>query len=276
MAPRSARTGETQADPQIVHTGRTDDRHRRSRGDRHRCRPRDRCRHRVRLAADGLAVAVLDLDEAPARRPWTRSRRPAAARSRSGPTSPTPPRSTGRRPGRRGARAADGAGQQRRRHPRQPAVQDDRGRLGHRDGRAPAGLVPDEPRRAEAHGRREVGPHRQPVQHLRAGQPRPGQLLHGEGRPAGLHQDAGDRARQVRHHRELRRARVHRQRHDEGDRRADRRDWEHLRRGPGRAIPVGAPARSGGHRQRRVVLRRTSGAGFVSGQVIYVAGGPKA
>ena len=51
---------------------------------------------------------------------------------------------------RRRARAAGRAGQQRRRHPRQPAVQDDRRRLGHRHGRAPARRVPDEPGRARS------------------------------------------------------------------------------------------------------------------------------
>ena len=42
-----------------------------------------------RLAADGLAVAVLDLDEAACKPSWTRSRRPVAGHSRSAPTSPT-------------------------------------------------------------------------------------------------------------------------------------------------------------------------------------------
>ena len=42
------------------------------------------------------------------------------------------------------------------RDPRQPAVQDDRGRLGHGAGRAPARRVPDEPGGAEAHGGRSA------------------------------------------------------------------------------------------------------------------------
>ena len=54
----------------------------------------------------------------------------------------------------------------------------------------------------------ELGPDREPVQHLGARQPRPGQLLRRQGRPAGLHQDPGDRARQVRRHRQRDRARA--------------------------------------------------------------------
>ena len=42
------------------------------------------------------------------------------------------------------------------------------------------------PRAAEAHDRSEVGPHREPVQRLGAGQPRPGQLLHRQGRLQGF------------------------------------------------------------------------------------------
>ena len=45
------------------------------------------------------------------------------------------------------------------------------------------------------HDRGEVGPDREPVQHVGARQPRPGQLRRGEGRHAGLHQDPGHRAR---------------------------------------------------------------------------------
>src|ERR1700687_4244668 len=79
-----------------------------------------------RLAADGMAVAVLDLSaddgkavvdtiEAAGRRGERRRRRRQ------------PGRSGGRRrgPGRRRARAADGAGQQRGGAPGQPAVQDE-------------------------------------------------------------------------------------------------------------------------------------------------------
>ena len=65
----------------------------------------------------------------------------------------------------------------------------------------------------------EVGPDRQPVQHLGAGQPRPGQLLDRQGRPAGLHQDPRHRAGQVRRHRQRDRPRLHPDRDDQGDRR---------------------------------------------------------
>ena len=68
------------------------------------------------------------------------------------------------RPRRRRARAhrpilVNNAG----RAPRQPAVQDERVRLGHRDERAPARRVPDGAGRPEAHGRRQVRPDRQPL-----------------------------------------------------------------------------------------------------------------
>src|SRR3712207_8115285 len=49
--------------------------------------------------------------------------------------------------------------------------------------------LPHDPRGPEAHDRPEVGPDRQPVQHLGAGQPRAGQLLDGQGGSAGLHQE---------------------------------------------------------------------------------------
>ena len=65
-----------------------------------------------------------------------------------------------------------------------------------------------------------LGPDREPVEHVGAGQPRAGQLRDGQGRDPGLHQDAGDRARPVRHHDQRGGARVHRDRHDPADRRA--------------------------------------------------------
>ena len=90
----------------------------------------------------------------------------------------------------------------------QHAVQDVRLRLGHRHERAPARGLPHDPRRPEAHDRGQVGPDREPVQRLGAGQPRPGQLLDGQGRAAGLHQDPRHRAGQVRRHRQRDRARA--------------------------------------------------------------------
>ncbi len=44
------------------------------------------------------------------------------------------------------------------------------------------------------HGRGQVGPRRQHLLDVGARQPGPGELLGGQGRPAGLHQDPGDRA----------------------------------------------------------------------------------
>ncbi len=96
-----------------------------------------------------------------------RRRRPRARASAS--TSPTPRRS---RPA--VARVADELGaagrarQQRRHHPRQPAVQDDRGRLGRRDERAPARRVPDDQGLPGAHDRAErYGRDRQPLRRPR-------------------------------------------------------------------------------------------------------------
>ena len=123
--------------------------------------------------------------------------------------------------------------------------------------------------------RREVGPDRQPLEHLGARQPRPGELLRGQGRHAGLHQDPRHRARQVRRHRQRDRPRVHRDRHDPGDRRAHRRDFERLQKAAA-ARRSRSPV-SGAPRTSRTRCRSSSARtpAFVSGQVIYVAGGPK-
>ena len=75
-----------------------------------------------------------------------------------------------------------------------------------------------------------------------AGQPRPGQLLDRQGRPAGPDQDAGDRARPVRRHRQRDRARLHRDGDDQGDRRAHRHDDRADARGR-RVGGPGAPRR---------------------------------
>src|SRR5262249_16770163 len=133
------------------------------------------------------------------------------------------------------------------------AVQDDRGRLGHGHGRAPAGGVPHDPRDPEVHGRPAFRPDHQPLVELGARQPRPGQLLHGQGGPAGLHQDGPVRAGPVRDHRERDRARVHRHRHDRGHRGPHRRGLRRVpegRRHPDPCAP-GGPARR--RRARRVV-----------------------
>ena len=106
-----------------------------------------------RLAADGLAVAVVDLDEAATKS--TVDAITAAGGRALGVGADVSDREqveAAVAPGRRRARPADRAGQQRRRAPRQPAVQDDRRRLGHGDRGAPARRVPVHPGRAEAHG----------------------------------------------------------------------------------------------------------------------------
>ena len=162
----------------------------------------------------------------------------------------------GRRPRRRRAGRTDDPGQQRRHHPRQPHLPDDRGGLGRRDERAPARRVPDDQGGPGAHVGGEVRPDRQPLLHLRAGQPRAGQLLGRQGRAAGLHQDAGDRAGPLQRHRQRRRAGLHRHRHDPPDGRADEGQLRGLhRRGVG--PDPGRPGRSArGHRQHDLVPRQ--------------------
>ena len=209
-----------------------------------------------------------------ASRSWSRSRPPVA-----GAGGRCQRRRRGRRRGRRRpwvaeARRTHGAGEQRRHHPRQPALQDDRGRLGLGDERPPAGCVPHEPGRADVHDRGEVGPDRQPVEHLGARQPRPGELLGGQGRHAGLHEDARHRARQVRRDGQRDRPRLHPDRHDEGHRRALGVAFEEFIEHSASQIPVarvGQPSDIA----NTVSFFASEGAGFVSGQVIYVAGGPK-
>ena len=101
------------------------------------------------------------------------------------------------------------------------------------------------------------------------------QLLRGQGRPAGLHQDRRPRARQVRRHLQRGRARLHRHRDDPGDRRARRPVLRGVQRRPRRGHP-GQPRRPArGRRRRGLVLLLARGRGFVSGQVLYVAGGPR-
>ena len=168
-----------------------------------------------RLAADGFQVAVVDLDEASCAgtvdavtAAGGKALAVGADVSNEEQVAAALERITAR------ARCAHRAGQQRRHHPRQHAVQDDGRRLGRRHERAPARRVPDDQGHPEAHDRGRLRPHRQPLEHLGARQPRPGQLLRRQGRHAGLHQDAGDRAGQVRHHRQRDRAGLHPDRHD--------------------------------------------------------------
>ena len=153
-------------------------------------------------------------------------------------------------------------------------LQDDRGRLGRRDGRAPRGAFLMTKAVPGAHDRREVRPHRQPLVVLGAGQPWPGQLLRGEGRPAGLHQDPGHRARQVRRHRQRRGTGLHPDRHDRRHRRPDRgRRSRTSSPHTAQQIPVGRVGQPEDI-AATIAFLVSEEAGFVSGQVIYVAGGP--
>ena len=99
----------------------------------------------IRLAADGHAVAVLDLDESACADTVVGDHRGRRARHRRrGGRQPAGAGGGGRGPRRRRARRTDDPGQQRRDHPRQPPLQDDRRGLGRRDERAPARRVPDD------------------------------------------------------------------------------------------------------------------------------------
>ena len=80
-------------------------------------------------------------------------------------------------------------------HPRQPALQDDRRRLGRRHRHAPQGHVLRGARGAGAHGRAEVREDRARSRRPPRSEPRPDELLRREGRAAGDDEDARDRAR---------------------------------------------------------------------------------
>ena len=87
-------------------------------------------------------------------------------------------------------------------------------------------------------------------------------------------EDVRDRARPVRHHRQLRCAGVHRHADDRADGRAGRHGVRGLPEGRGRGDPRAARRPAGGRRRRRSRSSASEEAGFVSGQVIYVRGGP--
>ena len=204
--------------------------------------------------ATGSPSAVLDLDEArlrgrgrtdPGRR-WPRPRRGGRRhRRRAG--------RGRRRPGRRRAGPAGRARQQRRHHPRQPHLQDDRGRLGRRHGRAPQGRLPHDQGLPGAHDRARSTaasstsrPRRRRATAARPTTRRPRPGLQGFTKTLAI--ELG----QVRRHRERRRAGLHPDRHDGGDRRADRGAVRGLprplglRRSPsaGSASPRTSPRRS--------------------------------
>ena len=90
-----------------------------------------------------------------------------------------------------------------------------------------------------------------------ARQPRPDELLGGEGRDPGDGEDVRDRARPVRDQRQLRRAGVHRHADDSADSRAGRHGLRGLPEGRGRGDPRPARRPAGGRRRDdRVPLLR--------------------
>ncbi len=104
-----------------------------------------------RLAQDGLQVAVLDLDESACAAVVSEIEAAGGRALAVGVDVVRRGRGRGRgRAGRDRAGRPDGAGQQCRHHPRQHALQDDGRGLGRGHGRAPARLVPHDPRRARS------------------------------------------------------------------------------------------------------------------------------
>ena len=231
----------------------------------------------TRFAEEGASVAILDLDEAAAAE--AAAKLPLADGAKAVgigcDVSDAASRRGRRRARRRRARRDPHPGQQRRHHPRQPAVQDDRGRLGPGHERAPPGRVPDDQGRAEALRRAEVRQDPQPLERLRARQPRPGQLLRRQdGRP-GLHPHPRHRARPVRHQRQRDRARLHRHRDD----RRHRRPAQDGRRGLPRGCNAEAnPVRRVGFPEdiaAAAAFLCSDEASYITGQTLYVDGGAK-
>ena len=139
-----------------------------------------------RLATDGYAVAVVDLDKPLARAPSRRSRPPVGRRSPWGVMSPTPRRSRLRSRGSPPNSGPPSSRQQCRDHPRQPHLPDDRGRLGCGQRTSTSRGLPHDQGVPGVHDRREVRPDRQPLLVLGVGQPGSGQLFGGEGRLQGF------------------------------------------------------------------------------------------
>ena len=98
----------------------------------------------------------------------------------------------------------------RRDHPRQPPAQDDGRRLGVRDLDAPARHLPRRPGGPGAHGRAAQRGDGARLVDVGTREPRPGELLGRQGGNPGHDEDALDRARPVRDHGQLRRARLRR------------------------------------------------------------------
>jgi 3-oxoacyl-[acyl-carrier protein] reductase len=119
----------------------------------------------------------------------------------------------------------------------------------------------------------EVGPRRQPLVDLGARQPRPANYSAAKAGMQGLTKTLAIETRPVRRHRQRDRARLHRHRHDRGHRGARWASTSSLQGGAAAQIPVrrvGQPEDIA----HTVSFLVSEGAGFVSGQVIYVAAGP--
>ena len=175
-----------------------------------------------RFAEEGASVAVLDLDAGRRRgRDRCRPRRPSTAIGLACDVSDAASVEAAV------ARVVDELGglahpgQQRRRHPRQPAVQDDRRRLGPGDGRAPAGRLPDEPRAAQKHFVEQKYGKILNLSSVSALGNR-GQANYSAAKMGiqGFTRTLGHRARPVRRQRQRDRPRLHRHRHDRRHRRA--------------------------------------------------------
>ena len=110
--------------------------------------------------------------------------------------------------------------QQRRHHARQPAAADEGRRVGRDHGDQPQARVPAREGGAARDDEGAPRPHHPDrLGGRRERQPGPGQLRGGQGGAGRLHQVARAGSRQPQHHRQLRRAGLHRHRHDEGARR---------------------------------------------------------
>ena len=179
-----------------------------------------------------------------------------------------------RRRGRGSAGLARHPRQQCRHHPRQPYPQDERGGLGCGLAGPPESSVFVRAGGAARDGQAQLGTDHQRVFGCRPRQSRPDQLRDGQGRAARHGEDLGDRARPLRHHRQCGGAGLHRHRHDAGGPDPARPRPRGIQ-GRARQGDPGWPRRGAARRCQRHRLFASADAAFVSGQVIYVAGGPR-